>query len=466
MQCETATVVDSDIISDVNPAAATSASSSATQQSSSSSRYHCEPIFMPDWRVQTLTRLGELYRPSRQELVTEEFIRMRRPPPGPPCTRKPEYMASPLRRETGHEVPSVPYVSDNHQAPEDGDLLRRTLDFENALRSRLHSSEPRANGTTGTVAGFKAPVTFSVEPLLPSEPSRAAHGSQQEEDVFIPFCHQSAETTSSPRRREPSAGNARAFWAAAARAGRAASRGREVLTSLTAKERGKSPARQDVTAEVLLGPALHRNQPEEAEAGAENSEGEGFENSLPKGPRCPQRLRGRNEVRPEHAPIEVSTAEASARIVNETAQLKRELERQIEQRKALQKSMASERAKSDALSRQNQELMQAAEERLKSQQRISCAETSELSDQVDALLMIKRQLYRRIQELEAERTVMINDREAAMGDRACVVCMDRVANTVLLRCKHLVCCEDCSAHLSHCPVCRQPVRDRLPVFVL
>jgi len=185
---------------------------------------------------------------------------------------------------------------------------------------------------------------------------------------------------------------------------------------------------------VLLGPALRPHQPE--------------------------------EVRPEDVPIEVSNDEASARIVNESAQLKRELERQIEQRKALQKSLASERAKSEALSRQNQELMQAAEERLKSQQRISCAETSELSDQVDALLMIKRQLYRRIQELEAERTVMLNDREAAMGDRACVVCMDRVANTVLLRCKHLVCCEECSTHLSHCPVCRQPVRDRLPVFVL
>lgn len=161
-----------------------------------------------------------------------------------------------------------------------------------------------------------------------------------------------------------------------------------------------------------------------------------------------------------------SPEEELQRLRAELSHLRRDLEHQAEQRRLMQTSLASERSRCEGLARQNEELQHAAEERLIGQQRVTAAETSELSSQVDALLLVKRQLFQRIQALEAERSVLLAEREEAAGERLCVACMDRLANTVLLRCKHLVCCENCAKRVSHCPICRQPVRDRLTVFML
>lgn len=147
-------------------------------------------------------------------------------------------------------------------------------------------------------------------------------------------------------------------------------------------------------------------------------------------------------------------------------QLLRELELQVERSKVLQGTLASERSRNESLCRQNMELMQASEERLRGHQRVSNAETTELSSQVDVLLLVKRQLYQRIQEVEAERGILLCEREAALGERACVACLDRLANTVFLQCRHLVCCEACAGRMKDCPVCRRAVTDRMTVFVM
>jgi len=154
------------------------------------------------------------------------------------------------------------------------------------------------------------------------------------------------------------------------------------------------------------------------------------------------------------------------RLQRQVLHLQKDLDHQSEARRAIQANLASERDRAEALEKQNQELGKAAEDRVKGLQRVNDVETSELASQVEALLLVKRQLYQRLQSMDAERSRLLSERIETVSDRACVACLDRLANTVLLRCRHLCCCEGCAKKLTHCPVCRQSVRDRMTVFML
>lgn len=163
----------------------------------------------------------------------------------------------------------------------------------------------------------------------------------------------------------------------------------------------------------------------------------------------------------EQAPVK--TAEYR-RLKSGAEQLSKDFERVVKQKQSLQAELATERARSDEFAKQIAELLEVNEEKMRIQERLSCVETSELRSQVEALLLIKRQLFQRTQDLEAERNVLRTEAQAAMSDRACVVCLDRTACTVLLKCRHLVCCESCALRLRECPVCRQKVHSRMTVF--
>lgn len=54
-------------------------------------------------------------------------------------------------------------------------------------------------------------------------------------------------------------------------------------------------------------------------------------------------------------------------------------------------------------------------------------------------------------------------REEAEDSLLCVVCMDKPRKKMLVPCKHLVLCDECSADT--CPVCRTPVREAQDVFL-
>mmetsp|Transcript_124665 Transcript_124665/g.248844 ORF Transcript_124665/g.248844 Transcript_124665/m.248844 type:complete len:252 (+) Transcript_124665:63-818(+) len=147
--------------------------------------------------------------------------------------------------------------------------------------------------------------------------------------------------------------------------------------------------------------------------------------------------------------------------------LRLDRDHQVEQRKIAQRREAQERFRADNLAKQNHDLMQAAEERLQclqGHQHMSDIETSELSAQVQALLHVKKNLFRRLQDMEAERNSLVREVERASGEHLCVACCDRLANTVILRCRHLCVCDGCARKLTNCPICRQPVKDRLVVF--
>jgi len=144
--------------------------------------------------------------------------------------------------------------------------------------------------------------------------------------------------------------------------------------------------------------------------------------------------------------------------------LRQDRDHQAEQRKLAQRREAQERLRADNLAKQNHDLMQAADEQVQGHQHMSDIETSELSAQVQALLHVKKNLFRRLQNMETERNALLKEVDRAAKEHTCVACLDRVANTVLQRCRHLCVCEACARKLTSCPICRQPVKDRLVVF--
>ena len=62
---------------------------------------------------------------------------------------------------------------------------------------------------------------------------------------------------------------------------------------------------------------------------------------------------------------------------------------------------------------------------------------------------------------ETQNTKYFND------NNYCCVCLNGVQNTVLLPCKHLCVCFECSSHplLIYCPLCKIRINDRMNVFV-
>lgn len=175
------------------------------------------------------------------------------------------------------------------------------------------------------------------------------------------------------------------------------------------------------------------------------------------------------------SPLELSVGEGEAlelaakkvaQLKQENAELEAELKMQIDLRKVVQKTLDVEQERSGRFGREIIELQQVSEQRLLGHRQMSDAEAMEMGSQVEALLLVKQQLFTRVEHLEAERGTLLRERDHANRERACVVCMDRFANTVLFSCRHMVCCEACAKRVSHCPVCRQAVLERLVVFTV
>lgn len=76
---------------------------------------------------------------------------------------------------------------------------------------------------------------------------------------------------------------------------------------------------------------------------------------------------------------------------------------------------------------------------------------------------------RRQRELEAERERKEScgrSSETAATDSLCCVCYDKPKSMLLLPCRHLCLCSDCSLldAVRACPICRGRIQDRIEVF--
>ena len=47
----------------------------------------------------------------------------------------------------------------------------------------------------------------------------------------------------------------------------------------------------------------------------------------------------------------------------------------------------------------------------------------------------------------------------------CCVCVDASLSVVFRPCRHVVCCSDCSQRVDTCPVCRQTIEERQPIYM-
>ncbi|XP_065200752.1 E3 ubiquitin-protein ligase LRSAM1-like isoform X2 [Planococcus citri] len=58
-------------------------------------------------------------------------------------------------------------------------------------------------------------------------------------------------------------------------------------------------------------------------------------------------------------------------------------------------------------------------------------------------------------DVGSQRSVLTNE---------CIICMENQSNTILLNCGHICCCENCSAQVNICPLCRCDIERKLRIF--
>ena len=87
---------------------------------------------------------------------------------------------------------------------------------------------------------------------------------------------------------------------------------------------------------------------------------------------------------------------------------------------------------------------------------------------VSLYLYIKRRRDRQIEDDFIRRmqhdVTVIGDGEVLDPQGACVVCMDRPRNVVILDCGHICCCLECARQVNNCPVCRRPIARLVPTY--
>lgn len=68
-----------------------------------------------------------------------------------------------------------------------------------------------------------------------------------------------------------------------------------------------------------------------------------------------------------------------------------------------------------------------------------------------------------IRRMQQEMNVL-GEGEVIDQQGACVICMDRPRNVVILDCGHICCCLDCARQVNSCPVCRRGIARLVPTF--
>lgn len=87
---------------------------------------------------------------------------------------------------------------------------------------------------------------------------------------------------------------------------------------------------------------------------------------------------------------------------------------------------------------------------------------------VSLFLYFKRRRDREV-ELDLMRRMreevnVLGEGEVLDQQEACVICMDRQRNVVILDCGHICCCIDCAQRVNNCPVCRRVIARLIPTF--
>ncbi|XP_020710349.2 mitochondrial E3 ubiquitin protein ligase 1 [Athalia rosae] len=79
---------------------------------------------------------------------------------------------------------------------------------------------------------------------------------------------------------------------------------------------------------------------------------------------------------------------------------------------------------------------------------------------------LAKQLRESLAASRKERRQRVRDRDLR-EDQLCVVCCSNPREIILLSCGHVCLCEDCAEGIiTHCPVCRAPISERAPAYII
>lgn len=94
-------------------------------------------------------------------------------------------------------------------------------------------------------------------------------------------------------------------------------------------------------------------------------------------------------------------------------------------------------------------------------------DVSRCREQLAAVQTVNGTLNGEVRELQRRLRAVQRLRSDEMRPSACVVCLERAANSVSLPCKHLALCNNCGARpdVTCCPICRCEIEDRVDVFL-
>ena len=74
-----------------------------------------------------------------------------------------------------------------------------------------------------------------------------------------------------------------------------------------------------------------------------------------------------------------------------------------------------------------------------------------------------------LKQVKTERAAAIKGKDVAENElediRCCVACQDAPRGVLLRPCSHMCLCNDCADGLNECPICREPITERLKVIV-
>lgn len=134
-----------------------------------------------------------------------------------------------------------------------------------------------------------------------------------------------------------------------------------------------------------------------------------------------------------------------------------EMNRLMQERDA--KLIESARIKAELLAKQAEQMNKLAKEEQERAER-ALQHAKEQAEHKAKMIREEMELLREKARLEEEYKL-----KAADNKNSCAICFDKIANCVILPCKHTIICKDCCDKLHVCPLCRGVIRDRMVIYV-
>lgn len=193
---------------------------------------------------------------------------------------------------------------------------------------------------------------------------------------------------------------------------------------------------------------------------------------------CAEDLQGENAFimggelsREQTAPSPMRAAPKSSAPISQTRSddaeviyLRKNVEHLRFAKRRLEEKVQELELRCDALEQRKQQYKLLYEQALRDQAGGGGLEISSLHQQLSAISLLKDALNQENMEL-SRRLEEVETHPEAVVSQVCVICMENLANLVVMPCKHLAICSFCGlGDLVECPICRTKVYDVMQIF--